>query len=141
MTTLGLRSTRQHLEIEPLAVWGDVHLDLVVPREFTHENLLAKRILDELLNRPITRPGTVLLVIAVLDEEVGRLIGQLERELFLGQALPHVLEQHADDLRDVLAAERIEDADRVQTVEELGFDRVLQPVPALLRPTLPVLLR
>ena len=116
----------------------DVDLDLVPPRELAHQNLLRQRILDELLDRPLERPRAILLVVAVLHQEVGRRLGEAERELLLRQPLANVLEQHADDLRDVLAAERMEDDDVVETVQELRVEHVLQLVPHLLRAPLPV---
>ena len=59
-------------EGQPLAVGRDIHLDLVAPAELAHEDLLAERILDVLLDRPLERPGAVVLVVAVLDQEVDR---------------------------------------------------------------------
>ena len=62
----------QRPEGQPLAVGRDVHLDLVAAAELAHEDLLAERILDVPLDRPLERPGAVVLVVAVLDQELDR---------------------------------------------------------------------
>src|SRR5678816_881229 len=137
----GLRLGRacQDTEVQSLRTVGShVHLDLVASREVAHQNLLGQRVLDELLNGSLERTGTVLLVVAVLDQEVRPRIGELERQLFLGQPLPHVFEQHAHDARDVLPGERMEDDRVVQSVEELGVEDVLELVAHLVGAPLPV---
>src|SRR5581483_9193580 len=71
----GLRCrARQYAEVQPLAVRRDVDLDLVALREVAHEDFLRERILDELLNRSLERTRAILLVVAVLHQEVGRRI-------------------------------------------------------------------
>ena len=53
-------------------------------------------------------------------------VGELERQLVLGQPLPHVLEQDRHDLRDVLAAERVEHDHVVEAVQELRVEDDLE---------------
>ena len=76
--SLGLRSrARQDTEVQPFrTIRRDIDLDLVAFREVAHENLLGERILDELLDRPLERTRAVLLVVAVLHQEIGRRLGE-----------------------------------------------------------------
>src|SRR5690348_8162055 len=69
----------QRPEDQPLTVGRDVHLDLVAASELAHEDLLAERILDVPLDRPLERPGAIALIVPVFDQEVGR--GRSELDL------------------------------------------------------------
>src|ERR1043165_1556096 len=82
---LCLRACGQDPELECIAAWRDVDLQLVTASELADENFLGERILDVLLNRPLQWPSAVLLVVAMLDEEIGRRARQFERQLFLRQ--------------------------------------------------------
>src|SRR5688572_18964025 len=97
----------------------DIHLDLVAPGELAGQNLLAQGIFDVALDRALERPGSVGLVIAMLDQEIGR--GRRELDLVPDPAL-HVLEQHPDDLGDVALVQRMEDDHVVQPVQEFGIE-------------------
>src|SRR5687768_11928655 len=66
----------QRPEHQPLAVGRDVHLDLVAPAELAQQDLLAERVLDELLDRPLERSGAIVLVVALLHQEVDRALGE-----------------------------------------------------------------
>src|SRR4051812_19608047 len=57
----------QRPESQPLTIRRDVHLDLVAAAEIAHEDPLAQRVLDVPLNRPLERPGPVVLVVPLLD--------------------------------------------------------------------------
>src|SRR5690242_162056 len=89
----------QRPEAQPLTVGRDVHLDLVAASELAHEDLLAERILDVPLDRPLERPGAIALIVPVFDQEIGR--GRRELDL-VAQTPLHFLEQDGHDLRDVL---------------------------------------
>ena len=66
------------------------------------------------------------LVVAVLHEQFRRRVGELERQLVLGQTLLDVLEQDRHDLRDVLARERVEDDHVIEPVQELRVEDDLE---------------
>src|SRR5688572_21054799 len=129
----GLRGAAQNPEVELFAIGREIHFDLVALRELGEEDLLRERILDELLDRPLQRPCTEFLIIAVLHQELGGGLSQLERELLVTQALLNILEEDRHDLRDVLLRERVEDDDVVEPVEELGIEGVLHLFLDLLR--------
>src|SRR4051812_15633272 len=95
---LCLRSGRQHPEFERIAARGDVNLELVSTGELSDEDLFGERILDVLLDRSLERPRSVLLVVAVLDQEVSGRGRELQAELLFRQTAANVLEQHRDDL-------------------------------------------
>src|SRR5213078_3286111 len=106
---LRLGSAGQDPKLEMLAVLRDANFELVASRKLSDEDLFGKRVLDEALDRPLERPRAIVLVVSVLDEEIRGRIGELERQVLLRQPLPDVLEQYPDDLRDVLARQRVED--------------------------------
>src|SRR5206468_13038108 len=74
-------------ERQALLVGRDVDFDLVAAREVADQDLLREGILDVLLNRALERPRAVVLVVAVIHEEVARRRRQPQRELLLAQAL------------------------------------------------------
>ena len=61
--------TGQRPEDQPFAVRRNIYLDLVSPAEVAHEDLLAQRVLDVALDGTLQRAGSVVLVVAVLDQE------------------------------------------------------------------------
>src|SRR5258708_14084498 len=110
---------RERTELQPLAVAGRVDLDLVALGEVADQDLLGERVLDIALDGPLERPGAEVLVVAVLDQEIARRIGQLERELFVGEPAGQLLQHDPDDLRDVFARERVEYDHAGQPVQEI----------------------
>src|SRR5688500_9030685 len=106
-------------ERQPLAVGRDIDLDLVAAAEVAHENPLAERILDVALDGPLQRAGPIVLVIAVLDQELYRRRGELD---LVAQPPLYLAQEDGDDLRDVVLGERVEHDDIVEPVQELRIE-------------------
>src|SRR5688572_20870871 len=105
----GLRlGAGQRAERKPLAIGRHIDFDLVSSSEVSQQYLLAERILDVALDRALQRAGAVVLIVAVLDQELDR--GRRELDL-VAQAALNLLEQDRHDLRDVVLGQRVEDDD------------------------------
>jgi hypothetical protein len=61
-------------------------------------------------------------VVAEVAEQRAGVVGQLERDAALGDALDDVLDLETDDLADLLAGQRLELDDVVEAVDELGLE-------------------
>src|SRR5215212_5964365 len=78
---------------------GDVHLVLVLAidedrradAELAAEDEVRQRILDETLDRTAQRPGPHRRVVALLDEQLLRAVGQLDRGLVLAHLVAQAL--------------------------------------------------
>src|SRR5689334_15103196 len=86
---LGLRRARENPEIQLRPVGGRIHFDFVAAGELPEQDLLREWILDVLLDRPLERTRPVGLVVPVLHQQLGRRRRELDRQLVLGQPLPH----------------------------------------------------
>ena len=95
-------------------------------RERAAEDEVGERILDAALDRAAQRPGAHRRVVALLDEQLLRVVGELDRRLVLRHLLAQALEQEVDDLRDLLLRELVEDDDLVDAVQELGPEDLLE---------------
>src|SRR6185437_4746070 len=139
-TSLRPGAARQDPKVQPVAISRVIDLDLVALGELSHEDFLRKRVLDVLLDCPLERPRSVLLVVTMLHQELGGRVGELERQLLLRQPLPHVFEQDRHDLGDHLAAQRVEHDHVVEPVQEFRVENVLELVAHLVGTALPILL-
>src|SRR6476469_9103274 len=79
----------------PAAGGRDVDFDLVAAAELAHQDLLAERILHELLDRPLERTRPVVLVVPLLHQELEGALGELD---LVAQPPLHLLEEDGDDL-------------------------------------------
>jgi hypothetical protein len=84
------------------------------------QDLFGERILEHLLDRAAQRTGAVVGVVATLDEEVHRLLRQLERDVLLLQAIHHLAHLDVDDALEIALLELVEDHHLVNAVDELG---------------------
>ena len=96
-----------------------VDADRVAVREVALEQPQRERVLDEPLDRPLQRPGAVRRIPARLGERFLRRVRQLERDAPLGEPVAQPFELELDDLRDLVARERLELDDLVDAVQEL----------------------
>jgi hypothetical protein len=81
-----------------------------------------------LLYQAFERTRPVLRIVAALGEIVGRLFGELEFDLALLESLAQAADLDADDLAQLLAAQRMEHHDLVDAVEKLGTEALAQHV-------------
>src|SRR5215210_293568 len=103
-----------------------VDLDGRAGRHGLREHLVRERVLDVALDGPAERACAHGRVPALLDEEVRGLLGEVHRQLPLGERLADPLEQQLDDGGDLLLRELVEDDDLVDPVQELGPEHLLQ---------------
>ena len=94
--------------------------DVVAVQHFAVENLHGQRILHQLLDRALQRARAEIRIVAFGEEQLFRGVGELERNLAVGQQAAHVFEPQLDDLDQLLFAQRAEDDDVVDAVQELG---------------------
>src|SRR5690606_39583998 len=90
---------REDPDLESVACRVHVHLELLARGEIADQDLLRERILDVALNRAPQRPGTELLVVTLVDEEVERILREGHVQPLLGQARVHVLHQDVHEDR------------------------------------------
>src|SRR5471032_2763160 len=108
------------------AAGGAVHGYRVSLEEVPFEHLQRERIQHLPLTRPLERPCAVRRVEAFLHEIFLGLVRQLHVNLGLLEPLHQAPELDVDDLLQVLAAERVEEDDLVDPVQELGPEVLTQ---------------
>src|SRR5438445_8887640 len=96
-----------------------VHEDRVALLELAGEHLMRQRIDDEALDSPFDRTRPVDRVESFLRDERLRVVGEIERDLPLGEPLGEDLRLLLDDLHELLRHEILEDHDLVDAVQEL----------------------
>src|SRR5438477_3655244 len=112
----------------------DVDLDLVLPLdenrraglERAAQDEVRERVLDVALNRAAQRPGAHRRVVTLLDQQLLRLVGQLDRNLVLAHLLAQAAEHQFDDVGDLFLRQLVEDDDLVDAVEQLGPEDLLE---------------
>src|SRR3990172_2338343 len=72
-------------ELQPFTIERGIHLDFVAATEVPLQDLLGQRVLDEPLDGALQGPRAVVLVVAVLHQEVRARVGEAQGELFLGE--------------------------------------------------------
>ena len=90
------------------------------------QELLGERVLDHVLDHPPQRSGAIRHVVAELDDVVLGLLGDLERQLLCAQLVPHPGEHQVHDLADLVDRQRSEDDRRVDAVQELRPEVLLE---------------
>src|SRR6266849_50137 len=110
-----------------------VHDHVVPVQHSAVQDLQRQGILHQLLDSPLQRTRAEIRVKALGEEQVFRGIGQLKRNLALGQQTAHIFQAQVDDLHQLLLAQRAEEDDVIHPVEELRLEVPVQGVHYLLR--------
>src|SRR5438477_12297300 len=111
------------LEAERIAVFRPLHADSVTFGELPLEHGERERVLQQPLDRPLERPGTIHRIVAFRHDQLLGRRGHLEAQLALRHEPLHPLDLEIDDASDVLARERPADDHVVHPVQELGLER------------------
>src|SRR5207249_2791360 len=111
----GLRPAR--LAHDELALFGVDH-DGVALTELAVQNGHRERILNPTLDHALERPGAVGRVVALVRDELQSHRGELQADPPLRQSLPQSLELDVDDRLDLFTAQRLEDDDLIDAIEE-----------------------
>jgi hypothetical protein len=98
------------------------------PHEMASQDELRERVFVLFLDRPLERPGAERRVEALLDEELDGLGADLQLDVLGAKAGFHLSEQDSHDVAHVVARERVEDDDVINSVEELRVERALELV-------------
>ena len=93
---------------------------------FAEQEVLGEDVLDHVLDDPAQRSGAVGDVVAELDDVLLGGLGDLERHLLGAELVAHAGEHQVDDLGDLLDGQRPEHDRRVDAVEELGPEVLLE---------------
>ena len=80
------------------------------------------------LDRALERPGAERGIESLLDEQLHGLGSDVEIDLLAPQPVPDLPEQDRDDVAHVVARERVEDDDVIDSVEELRVEGALELV-------------
>ena len=113
---------------------------MIAVQDFAIQNFQRQRILHQLLDRALQRTRAEVRVVAFGEEQFLGGVGELERNFALSQQAAYVFEAQFDDLDQLFFAQRVEDDDVVDAVEELGFEVAVQRVHHLLRGFVEILL-
>ena len=103
-----------------------VDADRLARGELPGQQVLGQRVLDEALDGTAQRAGSVLRVVALPRDESARGIGHFETDPRFGEPSLHAGEEQADDLFQLGLAERLEDDDLIDPVQELRAKVVAQ---------------
>ena len=97
--------------------------------ELAAEHEVGERILDEALDRAAQRAGAHRRVVALLDQQLLRLLGELDAGLVLAHLLAQALQHQVDDRLDLVLRQLVEDDHLVDAVQELGPEDLLAARP------------
>src|SRR5919202_7085747 len=103
-----------------LAVGRGVDDDVVAVGELALQHAHRQRLDQVLLDGPLERPRAVHRVEALASHQLFGRVGELEPHLALGQPLAQPAQLDLDDALDLLQAQRVEDDDLVDAVDQLG---------------------
>ena len=95
--------------------------------EIAPQDLLRQRILDLRLDGALQRPRAVHGIEARLADPIARGIVEPQLDVALRQTLAQPAELDVDDRADLLAAERMEHHDLIDSVDELGPEMLRAP--------------
>lgn len=94
--------------------------------DLTGDDFLGDEAFELVLDHAAEGAGTVLRVETAIDEVVFCRLGDLEAEVFVGEALGEIGDEVVKNLADFLAGEGMENDDAVETVDQLGAHDFLQ---------------
>src|SRR3954451_18714096 len=94
------------------------HLDGRTGLHLGPQHRIGERVLDVALDRATQRPRTHRRIEALLDQEVLRVVVEVERQLALRHRLPDPPQQQVDDLLDLVLLQLVEDDYLVDAVQE-----------------------
>src|SRR5580693_7849294 len=113
---LGGDALESHLIFLAIAI----DTDLVAGQNSPFEDLQSQRILNQALNRATKRACAIGRIVTFAQEQLLGCRSELQRDLAFGEQLVDALEHEIDDALQLLFAERIEDHDFVDAVDEFG---------------------
>src|SRR5437763_3892451 len=116
------RYGRGRLRERESAVGSDVDDDVVAVDELALQHAHRQRLDQVLLDGPLERPRAVDGVEALASHQLLGRLSELQRDLALGESRPQRPQLDLDDALDLLQAERVEDDDLVDAVQELGSE-------------------
>src|SRR5919109_1260 len=90
------------------------------------QQCICQLIIDIGLDSPAQRSSTILLVETFLQQEVARLIADLQSNTLLTQACTHLVQEQINNLVEFRLAQGMEDHYLVNTVDELWPEHALQ---------------
>ena len=96
--------------------------DAIAVEDAAVEDAHGERVLHEALNGALERAGTVGAVVAGVEDGFFGGGGELECDFAVAQEFAEVVEAEVDDVGEVRFAERVEDHDVIDAVEELGAE-------------------
>ena len=82
----------------------DVHDNVILAFENALEQFFRKRVFDALSDRTAERPGSVIRVVALIDDELLGIVFQLEAKTALGQPLADFGKFDVDQAKDISQA-------------------------------------
>src|SRR5438874_4157798 len=104
------------------------HADVGAGGELTAQDVLGEGILEQLLDRPLEGPGPERGVEPAVDEQLHRLLGDVEVHVLGLEPVVNLTQEDPHDLAHVVARERVEHDDVVNAIQELRVERSLQLV-------------
>src|SRR5271168_2954726 len=108
---------RDRLDFEALRTGIDHHPGTVA--HLAQQQLATERGFEFALNHPPQRARPIDRVVAFFSKVIARAIGQFDLDLALGEALAQAFELDIDDLAQIGLAERMEDYDLANAIQEL----------------------
>src|SRR5579864_1341965 len=119
-------------ELHLAGFFVSVDHDVIPVENFSIENLQGEGILNQLLDRPLQRTRAEVRIVPLREQQFFRAIGQFERDLALGEQATYVFQPQLDDLHQLLLAQRTEDDDVIDAVQELWLEVRMELVHYLL---------
>src|SRR5438270_2218294 len=100
--------------------------DEITRMEFAFQQSFRQGVFDHALNGAAQRASTVLGIETFVDQEVLRCRRYNQFQLLLGQLNTYTLQQQFDYRVHLFDAQRVENDNFIDTVQELGFEGILQ---------------
>ena len=119
-----------------VADFRDGHFDPILTFEGTPEDFFGERIFDTTFDASSQRPGPVVEIPALVDQELASLVVQYEFQATVGKPFVDLGQFEIDDLLKVFAGELSEDDDFIEPTQEL---RLEEPLDLLRQPFLHLL--
>src|ERR1700733_8913284 len=119
-TAPGSAALVQALLLEDQVITLHFRNHAITGREFAAQDLLRQRILDLGLNRALQGPRAVDGVEPRLPDAIARGVVEPQLDVALRETMTQPAELNIDDGADLLAPERVEHHDLVDSIDELG---------------------